>query len=87
MVDIEFETIDSRVVVRFKREYKSETLQRSYMTNELIIVVQEPHLEDIKADFASYSQLPATEQKSYIERLRVLPRYTGRLLAAPVGTA
>lgn len=80
MVDIEFETIDSRVVVRFKREYKSETLQRSYMTNELIIVVQEPHLEDIKEDFASYSQLPATEQKGYIERLRVLPRYVGRLL-------
>lgn len=84
MVDIEFEAIDNRVVVRLKREYKSEALQRSYMSNELIIIVPDTHLEDIKADFQIYSRLPKAEQEDFIGRLRVLPRYSGRLLETPV---
>lgn len=85
MVDIEFEKIDSRVVVRFRREYKSEELQRSYMTNELIVIVPEVHVADMKDDFAIYSGLPEQEQKKYLDRLRVLPRYTGRLLEVADG--
>jgi hypothetical protein len=80
MVDIEFKTIDSRVVVRFRREYKSKTLQRSYIANELIIIVQEANLEDIKEDFNTYKLLSDVEQKEFLDRLRLLPHYTGRLL-------
>jgi hypothetical protein len=80
MVVIEYQKIDSRVVVRFKREYMSSALKRSYMTNELIIIVPEAHLDDIKEDFAIFSGLPGPEQKKFIDRVRILPHYTGRLL-------
>ncbi|WP_194725881.1 hypothetical protein [Noviherbaspirillum malthae] len=80
MVEIEYQKIDSRVVVRFKREYMSSALERSYMANELIVIVPEAHLEDIQADFGLYSNLPEVEQRKFIERLRLLPHYTGRIL-------
>jgi hypothetical protein len=50
------------------------------MTNELIIIVPEAHLDDIKEDFAIFSGLPGPEQKKFIDRVRILPHYTGRLL-------
>lgn len=80
MVDIEFEKIDERITVRFRREYRSEVLQRSYMTNELIIVVREAHLDDIKSDFAAYALLSEAEQRAFINRLRLVPHYTGPML-------
>lgn len=80
MVDIEFEQIDERITVRFRREYRSEVLQRSYMTNQLIIVVRETHLDDIKSDFAAYALLSDTEQRAFIDRLRLVPHYTGPIL-------
>lgn len=83
MVDIEFEKIDSRVVVRLLREYHSETLKRAYMTPDLILVVSEAHVDDFKADFRIYSELSETEQRSFLSRLRILPHYTGRLLDGP----
>jgi hypothetical protein len=50
------------------------------MTNELIIVVRETHLDDIKADFAAYALLSDVEQRAFIDRLRLVPHYTGPML-------
>lgn len=80
MVDIEVTPIDHRVVVRFIREFHSKPLERSYMATELIIVIPEEHTKDIKEDFTVYASLPEEEQRRLIEQLRVIPRYTGRLL-------
>lgn len=69
---VDMETFDESIgtVVRLKRQVWSKSLQRHYMSTDLIIVIPTSHKGDFSADFEIYRQLGEARQAEVLAHLR-----------------